>query len=82
MLPDVKCALLCGAERRGAGADTAGHHLFPQVMDLRLEPTVLYTHRDAQRGQTLLDPAGDKFESNVCISWRKNLKEGTSTSYL
>ena len=43
VLPDVKCALLCGAERCGAGTDTAGHHLFPQVMDLRLETTVLYT---------------------------------------
>lgn len=43
VLPDVKCALLCGAEWCGAGTDTAGHHLFPQVMDLRLETTVLYT---------------------------------------
>lgn len=40
-VPDVKCAFLCGAERCGAGADTAGHHLFPQVMDLGLETTVL-----------------------------------------
>lgn len=44
MLPDVECAFLCGAERRRAGADAAGHHLFPQVMDLRLKTAVLCTH--------------------------------------
>lgn len=49
VLPDVKCAFLCGAERRGAGTDTAGHHLFPQVMDLRLETTVLYTHTQTHK---------------------------------
>lgn len=41
-VPDVKRAFLCGSERRGAGADTAGHHLFPQVMNLCLETAVLY----------------------------------------
>lgn len=49
VLPDVKCAFLCGAERRGAGTDTAGHHLFPQVMDLCLETTILYTQRHTKR---------------------------------
>lgn len=44
-LPDVKRAFLSGAERRGAGTDAAGHHLFPQIMDLRLETTVFCTHR-------------------------------------
>lgn len=43
VLPDVKCAFLCGAERCGAGTDAAGHHLLSQVMDLRLKTTVLYT---------------------------------------
>lgn len=48
VLPDVKRAFLCGAERRGAGTDTAGHHLFPQVMDLCLKTTVLYTQRQTK----------------------------------
>lgn len=43
-LPDVKCAFLCGAEWCRAGTDAAGHHLFPQIMYLCLETTVLYTH--------------------------------------
>lgn len=55
-LPDVKGAFLRGAERRGAGANAAGHHLFPQVMDLRFETAVLYTQTQRKRGTNVVRP--------------------------
>lgn len=56
--PDVECAFLRGAERRGAGADAAGHHLFPQVMDLGLETTVLCVNRRQKHFQAFSLPVG------------------------
>lgn len=52
-LPDVKRAFLCWTERCGAGTDAAGHHLFPQVMNLCLKATVLYTHRRKKQTWTI-----------------------------
>ncbi len=87
VLPDVKCAFLCGAEWRGAGADTAGHHLFPQVMDLCLETTVLckHTHTKKRNNIRFSTPQVTGFKNNAhtnyCIIC-KSLITATFTSYM